>query len=60
MTKNKTTNCSICNEPIKTVRGALQLKNAPLVCRRCFGEQSYAASPRWTFSPAGPEASPGS
>jgi hypothetical protein len=26
---NKTMSCSICNQPIKTARGALQMRNTP-------------------------------
>jgi hypothetical protein len=49
--------CSICNQPIKTARGALRMQNTPLVCRRCFGEQSYGSgSQRWVMNTAGPDA----
>jgi hypothetical protein len=50
MSKNATVCCSICNRPLRTVRAAsIALRNAPLVCRYCFGEQSYGgASKRWT------------
>ncbi len=59
MMKNKANNCSTCGQPIKTVRGAMQLKDAPLVCRRCFGEGSYPAVTHWKFQPVGPEANIG-
>jgi hypothetical protein len=53
---NKVMSCSICNQPIKTARGALQMRNTPLVCRRCFGEQSYGSgSQRWVLNTAGPD-----
>jgi hypothetical protein len=53
MPKNRETKCSICGQPIRTVRSTLQLQNAPLVCRRCFGEGSYAGSTRWSLGPLG-------
>lgn len=53
MPKNRDAVCSVCNQPIKTVRGALRVEGAPIVCRSCFGEQTYAATPKWTFSPVG-------
>ena len=54
---NKTMSCSICSQPIKTARGALRMQNTPLVCRRCFGEQSYGSgSQRWVMNTAGPDA----
>jgi hypothetical protein len=57
MAKNRNMSCTICNQPIKTARGALQMQNTPLVCRRCFGEQSYGSgTQRWILNTAGPDA----
>ncbi len=56
MPENKNTQCSICGQNIKTVRGAMRLNNAPLVCRRCFGEQSYTTSTAYKFPITGAEA----
>jgi hypothetical protein len=57
MIKNRETICSICNGTIRTVRCAMQLQNAPLVCRRCFGEQSYGGSQHWkSHNTASPDA----
>lgn len=47
MTQSKTAHCSVCNQPIKTAQGAISMKQVPLVCRRCFGEQSYDGLDRW-------------
>jgi len=47
MVQSKTAHCSVCNQPIKTAQGAIAMKQAPLVCRRCFGEQSYDGLDRW-------------
>jgi hypothetical protein len=57
MIQNRDAVCSICHQPIKTVRGAVRLSEAPLVCRHCFGDQTYAATPRWgtLSSPVGAE-----
>jgi hypothetical protein len=56
MPDNRETHCSICGQTIKTVRGAIRLKTAPLVCRRCFGEQTYTTTTAWKFPVAGAEA----
>ena len=45
--KNREARCSSCNQPIKTVQGAMRLKDAPLICRRCFGETTYATTQKW-------------
>jgi len=29
---------------MKTMFGALKMRSAPVVCRRCFGEQSYGGT----------------
>jgi len=57
MPKNREAVCSVCREPIKTVQGAMRLSDAPLVCRRCFGEQSYGGASKWAFNPVAGDAS---
>lgn len=47
--------CSVCGNPVKTVFGAMQMKRAPLVCRRCFGETTYNVVPVWTQSVGVPD-----
>ena len=51
MPETKVVKCSVCNQPIKTANGALQVSGAPLVCRRCFGESTYASSSHWGYNP---------
>jgi hypothetical protein len=46
-TKNRP-KCSICGQPIKTATGAITMTQAPLVCRRCFGQESYSGPTQWT------------
>jgi hypothetical protein len=41
MNNQKQAKCSICGQPIRTMSGAARVTNAPLVCRQCFGSQSY-------------------
>lgn len=56
MPDSKNTPCSICGQTIQTVRGAVRMTNAPLVCRRCFGEGSYTTPNNWKFPVTGAEA----
>lgn len=56
MPDNKSTLCSICGQTIRTARGAMRLTNAPIVCRRCFGEQTYVSSSSYKFPITGAEA----
>lgn len=53
MPESKQGKCTSCGQPIKTVVGAIRLNNAPVVCRRCFGEQSYAGPSQWSQSNTG-------
>jgi len=56
MPTSRQVKCSICGQPIKTMSGAIHLRHsAPVVCRRCFGEQTYAGTSHWTFSTATPD-----
>ncbi len=41
-------NCSMCGQPVKTAFGAIAMRKAPLVCRRCFGETTYNVVPVWS------------
>ena len=50
MPNTKQVKCSICNGPIKTTFGAAALKSTQMVCRRCFGDQTYAGSSQWTYN----------
>jgi hypothetical protein len=43
MPKNKPIRCTVCGELIRTMVGALSVGQAPVVCRRCFGHQTYSA-----------------
>lgn len=40
MSRRKHANCSVCGQPISTLVGAF-MSNVPVVCRRCFGHQTY-------------------
>jgi DNA-directed RNA polymerase subunit RPC12/RpoP len=40
---NKQTKCSVCGQTIRTLSGAIMMREAPVVCRRCFGHQTYSA-----------------
>ncbi len=40
--------CSVCGQSVKTAFGAIAMRKAPLVCRRCFGETTYSVTPVWT------------
>lgn len=51
---SKQVKCSVCGQPMKTATGAIQMKEAPMVCRRCFGEQTYSSSSHWTFNTGTP------
>jgi len=50
MTGSKKIKCSVCGQPIKTAFGSMLSTHASLVCRRCFGEQSYRGSSRTNYS----------
>ncbi len=52
MANSKRIKCSICGQPIKTMFGAVSLNRAPVVCRRCFGHQTYDGPSQWTYSGA--------
>jgi len=49
MTDGKQVKCSSCGQPIKTAFGTVGVSSAPLLCRRCFGEESYGGSERWGY-----------
>jgi hypothetical protein len=51
MQEIKVVKCAVCGQPIKTTGGAAPMSHAPLVCRRCFGESSYASSSHWGYNP---------
>ena len=38
----------MCGQPVKTAFGAIAMRKAPLVCRRCFGETTYNVVPVWS------------
>jgi ribosomal protein L37E len=40
--------CSVCGQMVKTAFGAIQMRKAPIVCRKCFGETTYNVVPVWT------------
>jgi len=42
--------CSVCGQPVKTAFGAIPMRKAPLVCRRCFGDTTYSVTPVFTQS----------
>ena len=37
----KQTQCSVCGQTIPTMTDALFMTKAPVVCRSCFGHQTY-------------------
>lgn len=41
MVKQLETRCAVCGEPIRTMRGAMVLDRPHMVCRKCFGKQTY-------------------
>jgi ribosomal protein L37E len=41
MPKTKQIKCSVCGQTIRTMYGALAMRDVPVVCRRCFGHQTY-------------------
>lgn len=41
MPLRKQVKCSVCGQNIPTLAGAMMLADAPVVCRRCFGHQTY-------------------
>ena len=43
--------CSVCKRPIRTAFGSALNKIRPVVCRNCFGEQSYGGSAASKYSP---------
>jgi hypothetical protein len=47
--------CSQCGREIKTVGMSAPLRRAPLVCKHCFGEESYRgpAHGLWSAHDAG-------
>ena len=54
MTASKQVKCSICTRPIHTAFGSVLQKSVPLVCRHCFGEQSYGGKKASNFTVAAP------
>jgi len=50
MIASKQVKCTICARPIKTAFGSVLQKSVPLVCRHCFGEQSYGAKKASNYS----------
>jgi ribosome-binding protein aMBF1 (putative translation factor) len=57
MSVTKQLKCSICGQPIKTTMGAIAMRQAPLVCRRCFGTESYAQPARGASATIGADIS---
>jgi ribosomal protein L37E len=51
--------CSVCGQNVKTAYGAIQMRKAPIVCRRCFGETTYNVVPVWTQNFGLPESPAG-
>lgn len=41
MPVRKQTKCSVCGQTISTLTDALFMMNTPVVCRQCFGHQTY-------------------
>ena len=41
MAQTRQTKCAVCGQPIRTLVGAMTLRQAPVVCRKCFGQQTY-------------------
>ncbi len=37
----KQVKCAVCGQTILTLSGAMFMAEAPVVCRRCFGHQTY-------------------
>lgn len=48
MTSKTQQKCSVCGQNVKTAFGAIAMRTAPIVCRRCFGETTYNVVPVWT------------
>jgi hypothetical protein len=44
MGQTKQIKCSVCGQTIRTFTGALAMRKAPVVCRRCFGHQTYESN----------------
>ncbi len=55
MTANKQPKCSICGRQIKTAYGRMMQQTSTLVCRQCFGEQSYVGSRTNSYNVAATE-----
>lgn len=53
---SKSVLCSVCGDVIKTANGAIRLQNTPMVCRQCFGTQTYVSSTAYKFPLSGVEA----
>ena len=56
MSVSKAVKCSICGDAMKTANGAMRLTNAPMVCRQCFGTQTYFSSTAYKVPLSGVEA----
>lgn len=41
MIRQRETRCAVCGEVIPTMRGAMVLLQPHMVCRKCFGKQTY-------------------
>ncbi|MDF2439027.1 MAG: hypothetical protein JWN98_11 [Abditibacteriota bacterium] len=54
MTGSKQVKCSICGRAIHTAFGSVLQKSVPLVCRHCFGEQSYGGKKGNKYSVVAP------
>ena len=54
MTTSQQVKCSICSRPIKTAFGSVLQKSVPLVCRHCFGEQSYGVKKSNVYTTVAP------
>lgn len=54
MIASKQVKCTICARPIKTAFGSVLQKSVPLVCRHCFGEQSYGVRKSNVYSAVAP------
>ena len=47
--------CAECGREILTLRGGVTVSGAPVLCRKCFGEQTYKGGNRWMGTALLPE-----
>lgn len=47
--------CAECGREILTLRGSVSVSGAPVLCRKCFGEQTYKGGNRWMGTSILPE-----